>query len=205
MAGAGTGRFGEFYHGKRAIEALNGESMNGHKLEATWTKFQKRTSSRPSKQREEPQKKMKLTSIPNEAPNALEDNQQMASPYKLALLSYPNSNKLEAPNGNLEIVGNDVHRGFSDNCKIITQPLDAAHKCPIFVGNFPSQAPSCRYSMEDDEEINSSLRTFDSALETDIQLHEKRKLAKHFNKGKNSGNRISRSIHGSSTPTEIAK
>ncbi|KAJ8444435.1 hypothetical protein Cgig2_005957 [Carnegiea gigantea] len=32
----------------------------------------------------------------------------------------------------------------------------------------PSQAPSCGSFMEDDEEFNSSLRTFDSALEIDI-------------------------------------
>jgi len=91
--------FGEFNHGKSEIEALNGESVNGHKLEVAWAKFQKGTSSKPSKQREEPQKKMvwkwilkkKLTSIPNEAPKALENNQQLASPCKQALLSYPNS------------------------------------------------------------------------------------------------------------------
>ncbi|KAJ8432568.1 hypothetical protein Cgig2_026616 [Carnegiea gigantea] len=109
-------RFGEFNHGKSAIEALNGESVNGHKLEVTWAKFQKRTPSRPSKQREEPQKKMQ------------------------ALLSYPNSNKLEAPNGNLEVAGNDVHEGLSDNSETITQPLNGAHNRSIFVGKFPSQA-----------------------------------------------------------------
>jgi len=80
-------RFGEFYHGKSVIEALNGESVNGHKLEVAWEKFQKRPSSRPSKQRDEPQEKMvwkwiskkKLTSIPNEAPKTSEDNQQLSS------------------------------------------------------------------------------------------------------------------------------
>ncbi|KAJ8445836.1 hypothetical protein Cgig2_027917 [Carnegiea gigantea] len=75
------------------------------------------------------------TEVPNEAPKALENNQQLASPYKQALLSYPNSNKLEAPNGNLEVVGNDVHEGLSDNSKTITQPLDGAHNRSIFVGN----------------------------------------------------------------------
>ncbi|KAJ8446435.1 hypothetical protein Cgig2_019328 [Carnegiea gigantea] len=110
----------------------------------------------------------KLTSIPNEAPKALENNQQLASPCKQALLNYSNSNKSEAPNGNLEVAGNDVHEGLSDNSKIITQPLDGAHNRPIFVKKFPSQAPSCGSSMEDDEEINSSLRPFDNALEMDI-------------------------------------
>ncbi|KAJ8442359.1 hypothetical protein Cgig2_018615 [Carnegiea gigantea] len=172
-------RFDEFYHGKSAIEAQNGESVNGHKLE--------RTSSRPGKQREEPQKKI--------------DNQQFASPYKQTLLSYPNSNMLEAPNG----CENDVHEGLSDNSKTITQALDDAHNHPIFVGKFPSQAPSCGSSMEDDEEINSSLRLFDSTLEMDIQLHEKREMTKRCNKGKNSGNRNSRSMHNSPAPTEIAK
>ena len=149
--------------------------------------------------------KRNLTLIPNEAPTALEDNQQLASPYKQALLRNLNSNKLEAPNGNLEVVGNDVHEGLSNNSKTITQPLDDAHNRPIFVGKFPSQAPSCGSSMEDDEEINSSLRPFDSTLEMDIQLHEKREMTKRFNKGKNSGNRNSRSMHDSLAPTEIAK
>ena len=149
--------------------------------------------------------KKKLTSIPNEAPKALEDNQQMASPYKLVLLSYLNSNKLEAPNGNLEVVGNDVHEGLLDNSKTITQPLDDPHNCPIFIGKFPSQAPSCGSSMEDDEEINSSLRPFDSTLEIDIQLHEKREISKYSTKGKKCGNRNSRPIQKSPTPTEIAK
>ncbi|KAJ8448885.1 hypothetical protein Cgig2_030741 [Carnegiea gigantea] len=191
-------RFGKFYYSKSAIEALNGESVNQHKLEVAWAKFQKRTSSRPSKQREERQKKMgwkwipkkKLTSIPNKAPKALKDNQQLVSPYKQALLSYPNSNMLETPN---------------DNSKIITQPLNDADSRPIFVGKFPSRAPSCRSSMEDDEEINSPLRPFDSALEIDIQLHEKREMTKRSNKGKNSGNMNSRSIHDSPTPIEIVK
>ncbi|KAJ8430678.1 hypothetical protein Cgig2_033834 [Carnegiea gigantea] len=185
----------EFYHDKSATAALNGETVKGYKLEIAWTKFQKRSSLRPSKQREEPQKKMvwkwipkkNLTSISNEAPKALEDNQQLASPYKQALLSYLNSNKLEAPNGNLEAVGNDVHEGLSDNSKTITQPLDDAHNRPIFVRKFPSQAP--RSSMEDNEDINIPLR--------DIQLHEKREMTKCSNKGKKSGNRNSRSIHNS--------
>ncbi|KAJ8447423.1 hypothetical protein Cgig2_019417 [Carnegiea gigantea] len=190
--------------GKSAIEALNGESVNGHKLEVAWAKLQKRTSSRPSKQREEPQKKM-LTSIPNEAPKALENNQKLASPYKQALLSYPNSNKLEAPNGDLEVAGNDVHEGLPDNSKTITQPLDGAHNRPIFVGKFPFQALSYGSSMEDDEEVISSWRPFDNALEMDIQLHEKREMAKRSNKCKNSGNMNSRSTHDSPTSTSMAK
>ncbi|KAJ8436673.1 hypothetical protein Cgig2_006383 [Carnegiea gigantea] len=124
----------------------------------------------------------KLTSIPNEAPTALENNQQLASPYKQALLSYPNSNKLEAPNDNLEVAGNDVHESLSDNSKTITQSLDGAHNQSIFVGKFPSQALSYGSSMEDDEKINSSLFPFDNAFEMDIQLHEKRHMAKHSNK-----------------------
>jgi len=46
-------RFGEFYHGKSAIEALNGKTMNGYKLEVAWAKYQKRLGSRPRKQRED--------------------------------------------------------------------------------------------------------------------------------------------------------
>ena len=102
------------------------------------------------------------------------DNQQLASPYKQALLRNLNSNKLETPNGNFKVVGNDAHEGLLDNSKIITQPLDDAHNRPIFVGKVPSQAPSYRSSIEDDEEVNStSLRSFDRTLEVDIQLHEK--------------------------------
>ena len=67
--------------------------------------------------------KRNLTSTPNEAPIALEDNQQLASPYKKALLRNLNINKLEAPNGNLAVVGNDVHQGLLDNSKTINQPL----------------------------------------------------------------------------------
>jgi len=137
-------RFGEFYHGKNTIEALNGETVNEHKLEVAWAKFQKRPASMPRKQREEPQKKMvwkwilksNLTSIPNETPTALENNQQLASPYKQALLRNLNSSKLEAPNGDLEVVGNDVHEGLSDNNKAITQSLHDAHNRPIFFGKF---------------------------------------------------------------------
>ncbi|KAJ8428512.1 hypothetical protein Cgig2_029965 [Carnegiea gigantea] len=147
--------------------------------------------------------KKNLTSIPNEAPKTLKDNQHLASPNKQALLSYPISNKLEAPNGNLEVVGNDVHEGLSNNSK--TKPLDDAHNRPIFVGKFPSQASSCGPFVEDDEEINSSLCPLDRTLDMDIQLHEKREMAKHSNKGKKSGNRNSRSIHNSLTPTKIAK
>ena len=64
--------------------------------------------------------KKKFTLVPNEAHKPLEDNQQMASPYKQAPLSYLNSNKLEAPNGDREFVGNDVNEGFLDNNKTIT-------------------------------------------------------------------------------------
>jgi len=120
-------------------------------------------------------------------------------------LSYPNSDKLEAPNGNREVMGNDVHEGLLDNTKTITQLLDDAHNRPIFVGKFPSQAPRCGSSMKDDEEINSSLCPVDSVLKMDIQLHEKREIAKDSNKGKNRGNINSRSIHDSPTPTEILK
>ena len=49
--------FGEFNHGKSVIEAQNGESVNGQKLEVAWAKFQKGTSSKTSKQREEPQRR----------------------------------------------------------------------------------------------------------------------------------------------------
>ncbi|KAJ8446806.1 hypothetical protein Cgig2_016116 [Carnegiea gigantea] len=149
-----------------AIEAPNGETVNGYKLEVTWVKFQKRSASKPRKQ----------------------------------------SNKLEAPNGNLEVVGNDVHEGLSDNSKTITQPLHDAHNRPIFVGEFPYQAPSCGSSIEDGEEVTSaSLRPFDYTIEMDIQLQEKREMAKYSNKGKKSGNKNSRPIHNSPTPTEIAK
>ncbi|KAJ8449199.1 hypothetical protein Cgig2_027201 [Carnegiea gigantea] len=161
-------RFGEFYHGKSAIEALNGKIVNGHKLEVACPKFHKRPASKPRKQREEPQKKM------------------LASPHKQALLRNLNGNKLAAPNGNLEVVGNDAHEGLSDN--------------------IPFSSANCGSFMEDDEDVNStSLRPFDRTLEMDIQLHEKREKAKYSNKGKKSGNRNSRPIHNSPAPTKIAK
>ncbi|KAJ8434481.1 hypothetical protein Cgig2_032658 [Carnegiea gigantea] len=80
-----------------------------------------------------------------------------------------------------KVVRNDVHEGRSDNNKTITQPLDDTHNRSIFVGKFPSQAPSYGSSVEDEEEINSSLRPFDRILEMDIQLHEKRDMAKYSN------------------------
>ncbi|KAJ8448792.1 hypothetical protein Cgig2_011413 [Carnegiea gigantea] len=147
-----------------------------------------------------------LTSIPNEAPTALEYNQQLASPYKQSLLRNVNSNKLEAPNGNLEVVGNDVHEGLSDNGKTIIQFLDDAHNRPTFVGKFPSQALSYGSSIEDNEEVNStSLCPLDRTLEMDIQLHKKREMAKYSNKGKKSGNRNSRLIHNSPTLNILTK
>ncbi|KAJ8449216.1 hypothetical protein Cgig2_021680 [Carnegiea gigantea] len=49
------------YQAKRSSSdesgALNGETAKGYKLEVAQSKFQKRASSRPSKQREEPQKR----------------------------------------------------------------------------------------------------------------------------------------------------
>ena len=60
--------------------------------------------------------------------------------------------------------------------------------------------------MEDDEVVNStSLCPFDRTLEMDIQLHEKREISKYSTKGKKCGNRNSRPIQKSPTPTEIAK
>jgi len=60
--------------------------------------------------------------------------------------------------------------------------------------------------MEDDEEVNStSSCPFDRTLEMDIELHEKREMAKYSNKGKKSGNRNFRLIHNSPTPTKIVK
>ena len=62
-------RFSEFYHGKSVIEARNGETVNGHKLEVTWVKFPKRSASRPTKQRGEPKKKMGWKWIPKKEPD----------------------------------------------------------------------------------------------------------------------------------------
>ena len=52
----------------------------------------------------------------------------------------------------------NVYEGVSDNNKTITQPLNNAHSCPIYVGKFTSEVPSCGFSMEDDEGIDRCLR-----------------------------------------------
>jgi len=66
-----------------------------------------------------------------------------------------------------------VFEGLSNNSKTITQPLDGAHNRPISVEKFSFQAPSYGSSMEDDEEVNSSLHPFDNVLEMDINFMKK--------------------------------
>ena len=129
----------------------------------------------------------------------------MGSSYKQALLSNPNDNELECQKNANEAMDKDVREGFSNNSKIITQPLDNAQCRPIYVGKLTSQVLSCRSFMDDDEEIASSLRPFDGPLETELQLHEKSEQRKLFNKDKKSGRKISKSSHNSPTPTEIVK
>ena len=69
-----------------------------------------------------------------------------------------------------EVVQEDVHENLSDNSKVISQSLDNANNRPIYVGKFPSQAPNCRSSMEDDEEIDSCLRLFNDRSKIELQL-----------------------------------
>ncbi|KAJ8446128.1 hypothetical protein Cgig2_000925 [Carnegiea gigantea] len=64
---------------------------------------------------------------------------------------------------------------------------------------------SCGSSMDDDEEIDSSLRPFDSPLKMELQLHEKSERCKLSSKDKKSGSKISKSSHNSPTHTDIAE
>ena len=83
----------------------------------------------------------------------------------------------------------DVHEDLLDNSKTISQLLNNKHNQLIYVGKFSSQAPSCGSSMEDDEEIDSSLRAFNDPLEMELQLHEKKEICKLFSKSKKRGNK----------------
>ncbi|KAJ8446268.1 hypothetical protein Cgig2_016039 [Carnegiea gigantea] len=102
-------------------------------------------------------------------PKVKNDLIQVASaPYKQAFLSSPNGNNLEVQKSANEAVEEDVHDGFSDNSKTITQPLNNAYNRPIYIGKFTSQVTNCNSSMEDGEEIDSTLRPFDGPLELEF-------------------------------------
>ena len=87
----------------------------------------------------------------------------------------------------------DVDEGLSDNSKTITQPLDNAHSRPIYVEKFTSQVPSCGYSMEDSEEIDSYLCPFHGPLDLELQLYEKSERCKLSSKDKKSGSKCNES------------
>ncbi|KAJ8424727.1 hypothetical protein Cgig2_023391 [Carnegiea gigantea] len=74
-----------------------------------------------------------------------------------------------------------------------------------FVGGHKLDVPSCDSSIEDGEEIDSTLPLFDGPLELEFQLHEKSERCKPSNMGKKSSSKKSKSNHESPTPTEIAK
>ncbi|KAJ8423074.1 hypothetical protein Cgig2_007577 [Carnegiea gigantea] len=132
-------------------------------------------------------------------------NQDLSSHYKQALLSNLNGNGLEGQKRAKEAMEEDAHEDLSDNSKTISQPLDNAYNRQIYVGKFPSQAPRCGSSTEDDEEIDSSLRPFDNPLEMELQLHEKSERCKFSSKGKKRGNKNPKSAQNSPTPSEIMK
>ncbi|KAJ8450428.1 hypothetical protein Cgig2_002113 [Carnegiea gigantea] len=186
--------------------------VGGHKLDVDWARFQKRPARRLSDQRKAAKKKIipkkNSGTMPNVASKNVEDEDiQVASklkndliqdasiPYKQALLSCPNDNNLEAGRSANEVAEEAVYEGLSDNSKTITQPLDNALNRPIYCGS----------SMEDGEEIDSNLRTFDGPLELELQLHEKSERCKPSNRGKKSDNKNIKSNHKSPTPTKIAK
>ncbi|KAJ8429013.1 hypothetical protein Cgig2_012711 [Carnegiea gigantea] len=132
-------------------------------------------------------------------------NQDFSSPYKQALLSNPNGNGLEGQKSPHEAMEEGVHENLLDNSKTINRPLDNAHNCPIYVGKFPSQVPSYGSSVEDDEEIDNSLRPFDNPVEMELQLHKKSETCRLSSKGKKRGNKNSKPTQNSPTPTKIAK
>ena len=59
--------------------------------------------------------------------------------------------------------------------------------------------------MENNEEIESSLRPFNDPLEIELQLQQKSERCKFSSKGKKRGNKNPKSVQNSSTPFEIAK
>ncbi|KAJ8431926.1 hypothetical protein Cgig2_016359 [Carnegiea gigantea] len=151
--------------GWKAIDQLNGKIISNRKLHVMWARFQKRMSatgrmgSDPTKRKPVWKWIPKVTNVPN---------QDLGSPYKQALLSNSNGNELEGQKNADEVVDKDACEGLSDNSKTITQPLDNAQCRLIYVGKFTSQVPSCGSSMDDDDEIASSLRPFDGPLEMEF-------------------------------------
>ncbi|KAJ8440234.1 hypothetical protein Cgig2_023999 [Carnegiea gigantea] len=152
--------------------------MSGRKYGFVRFDFKKRPAQRLSDQRKAAQKKMickwilkkNSGTMPNVASKDMEDTDiqvafklkndliyDASSPYKQALLCCPNDNNLEAWRSANEAVEEDVHKGLSDNSKTITQPLNNAPSRPIYVGKSIFQVPRCGSSMEDGEEIDSTL------------------------------------------------
>ncbi|KAJ8446338.1 hypothetical protein Cgig2_005869 [Carnegiea gigantea] len=164
----------------KAIELLNNRRVGDCKLHVMWVRYQKRLSSRGRMGSSSTRKKTVWKWIPK-AKNV--PNQHSSSPYKQALLSNPNGDGLEGHKSANEVVEEDVRENLSDNSKTTSQPFNNVHSHPIYVGKFPSQVPSCGSSMEDDENIDSSLRTFDDRLEIELQLHEKSERCKVSSKG----------------------
>ncbi|KAJ8441593.1 hypothetical protein Cgig2_023157 [Carnegiea gigantea] len=118
--------------------------------------------------------------------------QHSSSPYEEALLSNPSGDGLEGQKSANEIVEEDVREDLSDNSKTISQTLKNAHSRPNYFGKFPSQVPSCESSMEDDKEIDNSLRPFNDLLEMELQLYEKSERCKLASKSKKRGSKNSK-------------
>ncbi|KAJ8432525.1 hypothetical protein Cgig2_030317 [Carnegiea gigantea] len=131
--------------------------------------------------------------------------EDVSTPYKQAFLSCSNDNNLETWRSANEVMEEGVHEGLLDNSMTITQPLDNASSRLIYVGKFIPQVPSCGSSMEDGEEIDSTLRPFDGSLKLELQLYEKIESCKPSNRGKKSGCKNIKSNHESPNPVEIVK
>ncbi|KAJ8421536.1 LOW QUALITY PROTEIN: hypothetical protein Cgig2_018446 [Carnegiea gigantea] len=165
-------RFSEKEKGEKVIEEMNGKFVDGHKLDVAWARFQKRPAQRLSDQKKAAQKKMVWKWIPKK-------------------------NSGTMPNTPEEVLIKLWWKVFMKDSQTITitQPLDNAPSCPIYVEKFVSQVPSCGSYMEDGEEIDSTLRPFDGPLELELQLHEKSKGCKPSNRGKKSGSKNIKSNH----------
>ncbi|KAJ8430778.1 hypothetical protein Cgig2_027856 [Carnegiea gigantea] len=156
-----------------------------------WMRYQKRLPTRGRTASSSTRKKIIWKWIPkaNNAPN-----HHSSSPYKQALLSNLNGDGFDGQKSANEVVEEGVRVDLFDNSNPISQPLDNGLSRPIFVEEFPSQQlPSCRSSLEGDEEMDSSRRPFDGPLEMKLQHHEKCERSKLSSKDKKRNNKSPKS------------
>ncbi|KAJ8429669.1 LOW QUALITY PROTEIN: hypothetical protein Cgig2_010408 [Carnegiea gigantea] len=129
-------------------------------------------------------------------------NQDFLFYYKQALLSNPNGNGLEGQTSANEAVEEDVHEDLSNNSETISQSLDNAHSCPIYIGKLPSQAPSRGSLMEDAKKLIAPCTFLVMLLKWNFNFMKK---VKDINFPARKGNKNSKLAQTLPMPTEITK